>query len=54
MNTKPKYHDKNLSFRVPKNEYELIKNYCGEYQIPFSQFVRNLLIEKVEENLKKM
>ncbi|WP_156299171.1 DUF6290 family protein [Streptobacillus canis] len=41
-----------LSFRVSEDEAELIRNYTKVNDINMSSFIKNLVLDKIEEDLK--
>ncbi|CAM3119410.1 DUF6290 domain-containing protein [Streptobacillus felis] len=40
-----------ISFRVSEDEIELIKNYTKINNISMSSFIKNLILDKIEEDL---
>lgn len=41
-----------ISLRVSKEEMQLIKEYASVNEINLSKFIRNLVIDKIEDDLK--
>lgn len=40
-----------ISFRLNKEDAELIKNYAAVNNLNLSEFIRNLLLDKIEDDL---
>lgn len=52
LHTKERDYMNSISLRLNKEDAELVKNYVAVNNLNLSAFIRNLLLDKIEEDFK--